>query len=425
MPLHILNKKHGFSAQEFIKNSACDFQRRTQRRHEFWILTCYVDFNLVEEVVIELRKTIRITDVFLAFNFSEIYKNGPSKTDEALKELTKKLKDIDVNFEWSALMSPNLMHSKSYAVIQRSNEKISDGLVLVTSANFTKPGFIGTNVEIGYSSTTKKDIADFENKYNYLWENLGEEIESAVLEHGSYLLKFAILSSGTFLHKWSGNLSQQIGIRYSLTPLAKERGSIAPELAAVGFEAGDTFTRQVLNLSELPQKEVPRTFITRFTIETFWGRWCPNGAWSALSEAFAGAGRFIENFKAATTDQKLLQIKEEAFVLQNQLISQGLIQPVGRDHLDRWVEKIQDLRNNPHRLERFFSGYETHPLPYSIEQKTEVIELFNNLVEAIELSKATNIAKDKVSKAIELSDLRIIEIDDEELEIINAMQSGV
>lgn len=68
-----------------------------------------------------------------------------------------------------------------------------------------------------------------------------------------------------FLHKWAGTISQQIGIKYKLTSLAKEKGTIAPELVEVGFEAGDSFTRQVLELGELLEKEVPKTFITRFT----------------------------------------------------------------------------------------------------------------------------------------------------------------
>jgi hypothetical protein len=49
---------------------------------------------------------------------------------------------------------------------------------------------------------------------------------------------------------------------------------------------------------------------------------------------------------------------------------------------------------------KIFTGYEAHELPYTIEQKTDVTELFDSLVEAIELSKSENIAKRKVISAI-------------------------
>lgn len=422
MPIHILNNKHGISAQNFLDQITSNFQRKKQRRHEVWILTCYVELSLIEGVVCELQKTIRITDVYLAFNFAEIYKIGPTDTQETLQRIKSNFQNLGINFEWTALKSPGLMHSKGYAIIQRSNESISDGIVLTTSANFTKAGFVGGNVELGYSSTTKKDLREFEYNYNYLWKELGSDIDSAVFKQGSYLLKFAILSSGLFLHKWSGSLSQQIGIKYSLTPLAKEKGAIAPELAEVGFEAGNTFARQVLDLGELPQKEVPRIFMTRFTIETYWGRWCPSDAWRLLSETFSGSAEFIARFQTATDEDKLEAIKIKALEVQNRLIGQGLIESVGDDHLDRWVERITELRSNHDRLNRFFTGYEAHKLPYSVDQDTDVDDLFESLKEAIELSKAINIAKQKVLEAIENADPNLIRIDAEEIEIIKAMQ---
>lgn len=422
MPIHILNSKHGVPARDLIIQAASGFQRRRQHRHELWILTCYVELSLIEEIVREFHETVRITDVYLAFNFSEIYKLGPIETQRKLKIIKAHFLDMGITFEWSALQSSRLVHGKGYAVIQRFSGNLSDGVVLTTSANFTRAGFTGSNVELGYFSTAKRDLQRFEEAYNYLWSELGQGIDSAVFEQGSYLLKFAILSSGVFLHKWSGSLSQQIGIKYTLTSLAKEKGSIAPELAAVGFEAGNTFSRQVLNLVNLPQKEVPRSFMSRFTIETYWGRWCPSEAWQSLSNTFSGSEQFIEEFLAATDEDKLLEIKKEALEVQEQLIAQGLIKPVGNDHLDRWVEKMLDLRLNKGRLDRFFTGYEAHRLPYTIDQDDEVVKLFESLEEAIELSKATNIAKQKVSDAIVNSDPDLIKINIEETEIIQTMQ---
>jgi len=317
--------------------------------------------------------------------------------------------------------SSKLVHSKGYAIIQRVNNKAEDGVILITSANFTRPGFKGGNIEFGYISTKKQDIKDFKNKYNYLWYETGTDISTAIFKQKDFLFKFALLSSGVFLHKWSGSLSQQVGIKYELTELAKQRGTIAPELEAVGFEAGDTFTRQVLNLAELPKKEVSSSFIKRFTIETYWGRWCPSDAWKRLSSKFVGSEEFIEEFQSAVKDEILRGIKNDAYCVQEKLVKQGLIKKVKEDHLKRWFDRVQELSSNVDRLERIFTGYEVHKLPYSIEQKSDIIELFESLEETIELSKAKNIAKEKIMSAISSGNLSSIKLTSKEELLIDEM----
>jgi len=412
MPLHILNRKHGKSAKALIlEHLESRFEKRKQRVHEFWILTCYLDLDLIEEVVSDLRETVKLKEVYLAFNFAEVYKKGPSETRKALLALTARLRRLKISFTWRPLACSHLMHSKGYAVIQRRMGEISAGLLLTTSANFTKPGFYGENLELGFLCATGKDTRTFEETYNYLWDNLGCDIDSAILKEDSYLLRYAILASGLFLHKWSGQLSKHTGIKYNLTKLAKEKGAIAPELAAVGFEAGDSFTRQILDLNDLPRKEVPTSFITRFTIETYWGRWCPADAWELLKTTFSGSEEFIYRFRSATNEEELQRIKAEALEIQKNLINQGLIEPVSEDHLDRWYERILELRENDRRLERFFTGYEAHPLPYTAEQRSDVLEIFESLEEAIELSRNTNTAKGKVALALETSDPNLLKMD--------------
>lgn len=425
MSIYILNNKHGSSAWVLIDEKSREFSKVKQRAHKLFILTCYVDLDLIEKYVKYLLKSMRLTEVTLAFNFAEIYKNGPSSTVDKLKLIQVKLKKKGVEFEWKALASSKLVHSKGYALIQKTSDGVSDGIVLITSANFTMPGFNGDNVEIGYLSTRKNDIKEFQTTYEYFLDNLGSDIGPAIFKQEKYLLKYSILSSGLFLHKWSGSISQQIGIRYELTSLAKEKGTIAPELASLGFEAGDTFTRQILKIGELPQKEIPRSFIARFTIETYWGRWCPREAWKVLSESFEGASHFIQEFMILTDDSTLENAKNEALVVQSELIEKGLIKPVKADHLENWVVRIQELRSNHRRLERFFIGYEAHDLPYSIEQKADVQELFNSLEEAIALSKATNIAKEKVLAAINEANPDLICFADEEIQVVHEMSDNI
>jgi len=350
MSIHILNKEHGKSAGKVLSEAVQSFQRKQQRRHEFWILSCYIDMGLIESYVSRLLKSVRITDVYLAFDYAEIYKMGPAETKERLLTVQNNLKEIGVNFEYKLLASSKLVHSKGYAIIQRVNDEAKDGVVLITSANFTKPGFNGGNIELGYISTKKADLKSFTDKYDYLWDGIGTDISKAIFKQNDFLFKFALLSSGIFIHKWSGSLSQQVGIKYELTELAKEKGTIAPELSAVGFEAGDTFTRQVLNLSELPKTEVPSSFIKTFTIETYWGRWCPVDAWNRLSIAFKGSTEFIEEFQSSVEDKALIALKNDAYLVQEKLVKQGLIKKVNEDHLSRWVNRVQELGGSVDRL---------------------------------------------------------------------------
>jgi hypothetical protein len=51
MSIQILNKVHGKSAGKLLKEAVQSFDRKKQRRHEFWILSCYVDLDLVEEYI--------------------------------------------------------------------------------------------------------------------------------------------------------------------------------------------------------------------------------------------------------------------------------------------------------------------------------------------------------------------------------------
>lgn len=108
MSIYILDKEHGKSAGKLIAETAQSLDRIKQRRHELWILTCYVELDLVEEYADYLLKNIRLTDVYLAFNFSEIYKDGPSSTSEKLKQVTNSLKKKGIDFEWKALASSKL-----------------------------------------------------------------------------------------------------------------------------------------------------------------------------------------------------------------------------------------------------------------------------------------------------------------------------
>lgn len=107
--------------------------------------------------------------------------------------------------------------------------------------------------------------------------------------------------------------------------------------------------------------------------------------------------------------------------VQTDLVEKGLIKPVTEDHLDNWMERIQSLRASRQRLERFFTGYDAHALPYTIEQKADIAELFGSLMEAIALSRASNIAKEKMSTAFARRNPELLALSVEEVGIIHEL----
>jgi hypothetical protein len=422
MSIHLMGKRKpiGLSPKQLLLEHATKISRQNNLLNDLYILTCYIEFSIIKETIRELSEKVKICNVHLAFNFSEVYKDcGPIETEKKLKEIQRDLKnDLEINFSYTMLASSSLVHGKAYAIIQRSESETVGGNVLVTSANFTKSGFTrGNNVELGYMSDNLSDISEFKEVFEKLQFLLGNSTEEAIFRQEENMFMFALLSSGVFLHKWNGNLKQHIGIKYSLTSLAKNNGAIkvSPELEELGFKASDSSTRQVLDLGELPKKLVPPKFISAFTIETYWGHWCPRNVWDTLYAGCSGSHIFLEHFKILTRRERLEEIKEEASVIQNKLVEKGLIEPVPANHLENWVERVSELRDDSHRLERFFTGYTSHELPYSIEQKKEIKDLFENLQESITLSKNMNTTKKKVQNSISKKSLNSIRIQDVEI----------
>ena len=423
MNVYTFHRDWDESAKELVCAAAKKFQNRRTQHHEFWILSCYIDLDLLVECLSSLRRELRLTKVCLAFNFAEIFKRGPRATEEALHTIQDNLGD-DIRIKWKALACSHLMHGKGYALIQKTDGKVTNGALLVTSANFTRPGFEGKNIEVGYLSTKSRDIRDFRRTYLTLWKEYGRAVNSSILKEERNLLEYALLSSGQFVHKWSGNLRRRLGIRYELTERAKE-GTVPPELEAVGFEAGDTFTRQVIVLGDLPRKEIPSSFIRSYTIETYWGRWCPSDAWKTLSESFTSAETFIREFRKKTRRGVLNEMKLGVLEVQDNLVKRGLIKAVSEEHVENWAAKIKELRSDRRRLRRYFFGYDAHELPYQVEQRSDVNELFENLLEAIDFSKSKNVAMKKFQLALERGDVELIRLSSEEKESVRGMDRDV
>ncbi len=295
-----------------------------------------------------------------------------------------------------ALDTSGLSHCKGYALYQRVNDRIEDGVVVITSANFTKSGFWGDkNIEIGYVSNKKADLQKFEFLYNSIWNDYGAILDSELVIEDETSLQFALLQGGVFLHKWEGSISQQIGLRYYLTDKAKTQRSIIEGIEGLGIEAEDTITHQILNLTNLPKKALPKNFSRTFTIDTNWGRWCPSTFWEKIVPLMGDFSNFQESFKESTTEDELDKALENVLSTRIKLMNEGIIKPIQPDSLTQWKRKILNLRDSKSKLERIFTGYSPSQMPFDISNTKEIAKLFNSLIESIELSTNKNVAMKK------------------------------
>lgn len=88
--------------------------------------------------------------------------------------------------------------------------------------------------------------------------------------------------------------------------------------------------------------------------------------------------------------------------------------------MEKWGNKVAQIRDEgKKRLERYFLGYESSDLPYTVEQKRSVMKLYENLKESMEISKTENKARAKVNAAIVENDLKCLELDSRDYEYIN------
>lgn len=402
MTISIFSKNHD-SLIEVITASANKFERKKIHRHELWIITCYININLIGELAEIIKKSIKLTDVYVVFDISEAHKNGIENTIQEFDALRNALSKLKISIEYRALDTSGLSHCKGYALYQRVNDEITGGIVVITSANFTKSGFCGhKNIELGYTTQRKSDLLNFESIYNSIWNDYGvESLDPELAINDEHSLQFALLQGGIFLHKWEGSISQQIGLRYYLTDKAKTQRSIIDGIEGLGIEAEDTITHQILNLTNLPKKALPRTFTRKFTIDTNWGRWCPSTFWDYALPLMGDFPKFQESFAEITTEDKLNEALLNVRATQNKLIKENIIKPIHPDTLVQWKRKILTFQNSKSKLERLFTGYSPSPMPFDILNTKEISKLFNSLIESIELSSNKNLAMRKFLQAYE------------------------
>jgi hypothetical protein len=427
MAIH-LHSPNAPSLHEIIVEAAAELPRRNQRRHELRVITCYVDFDAVKQLIKELSDVMKLRSVFLMFEYMDIFRSDrrPNAAQKEIESLGVWCRKHDVDFDGIPVRMGALMHAKAYAITQEdSSRTLVGGLAFVSSGNATHRGLgFGqgqSNVELTTSTTTLKGVREFLRVWNTIAESQ-KDMSSAAANEDEYALKFALFSTGVFLHKWAIPFGSQTAIRYGLTE-AGRNGII--QIEQEFKDQFDDLDRETLSRQPLSRygrvdtkvgKPLPPHFTRTYTIDTLLGRWCPSDVWSTVErnvDEDEGFTDFVNKLKSETTPERLGEVVRQEANFERALVDRGYIEG-DEERQERWKSKVLDLSNNEEKLRRIFCDMDAFRMPYDYANRADVAALFDSLTQSIELRTNGSVVVDKVRSAIEKKSLDCLSLTGEE-----------
>lgn len=373
-----------------------EFNQPKLRRHELWALTCYFRPSALKELVLELRKRIKLTDVYVAYNYAEDFRYDDLSTE--VKRFNEQFPSI--NFDVIPVKSHDgIFHSKGYAVVQRDgDESIRDSACIVTSGNLTHQG-IGTkyganNFELSYVSRLKKDADAFTETVNKVWDEFrcgpvrGDPDRTSFRNSG--------LIEARYLCKWEGNLKQELSTKFELSEsTANIAVDFNPELRRLGFEADtSTLSKCYFDLATgRPRRPFPKLFLKQYAVKSIIGHWCPIAVWKVAKEFSKSDFEKFEGWLFDLTEpSKLEKVKRACDHDLERLGELGI--KVNRHPFEPLKKRISDLRNNRIKQDRMYFALEEFPLPYDLDDDVGLDSLYDSLIETIESqNKSSPVAK--------------------------------
>mgnify|MGYP000034050595 FL=1 len=381
-----------------------------RKKHHFTIFTCYLSENLkdLKNFFDKISGEIRITGISLHIDSRQCIKSGICKLQSFQEKFNKNYGEDFLNIY--AIDTPKIFHSKAY--ILQSEDELS-GAIALGSANFSKSGLFANkngNFESLIINNDQDLINDFLNieKINKYIKEL-HQLEEFKTEN--YAFKLAILEEGRFVRKWSGSINQYFTTKFTLTEKGKEQiqGGI---LSNLGFEIdAETISKQFINFSE-----INTNYHDNFQrllgkgLETSAGYWLPNKLlWDLLDD------KLIHNFYDIIKDlvkKQTTGIKDELTRVYEQLLAEEYI-TAGTPPIQMIDEKLEQLKEDNIRLERFYHRYSVIDLPYDFStHKEEIEDLYDELVEVSKNKKRANLSSKLVLKAINRLNPNLINYDE-------------
>lgn len=355
-----------------------------RKKYQLSIFTCYLadDLAKVSNFIDEISTGVKLTDIKLYIDARECIRIGIEK----LREFEESYADYYISLEVIAIDTPNLFHSKAYALLSHDEKT---GALAVGSANFSDAGIFSkrrnSNYETLLLTNDVRAVKEFLslqdiNKKNF--KNL-EELEEYKKE--SYSFKYALLQQGKFVHKWSETFNQYFAIRYKLSEKGKNkiRNGVLKDL---GFTTdAETISRQFLDLSTIKQSdeadEQQFNSVLRRGIETFLGHWLPLSLIQEVDNDINNT-EYAFNILSNNVGQQLEVLKQSIMEAFETLKNEGFIAEtdLDKDPILELENKLNNLKDDQVKLSRMWYRFYVFDLPYDLSRKNDIEKLYDDLI---------------------------------------------
>lgn len=356
-----------------------------RRNHELYICSCYFDIASAKKLIKELVDNIKISRATVLIDRREAILTGSSELKKFVAEISK---TVETNLR--IVNHGPLFHTKAYAVSYAPDGHYKCGSLVIGSANLTRAGLIGSkgNIESLLDTQDPDYIAEFINSLASL-TTIDVDSIAEFSTADSIAFKLALLNTGRFVYRWSGNLRQYMATRYLLNESGRKglRSSETSEaVAPLGFNLdsasiGKSYFDFLYEPLENAVEEIG--FIRNFGIETHLGHWVPKGI---LDIVISEGGDEYERFKHEIRSywkREQSNITEAANHDYESLLRFGIIDPLEQDPGIAIRDRAEAMLENEIRLWRIYSKYAMSETPFEISQDGLIEEIHDEILETI------------------------------------------
>lgn len=379
MDIKLLTKKTDLL--DIIENNV---EKNLKIKYRLVVVSAYFDNTLsgLKALVDDLlERRIAIKEVVIYGYVVDMEKNIPLGIERIFS-------NIKINIY--AYNSTRLFHSKAIQIVRISEKKPVFSAIL--SANCSINGYYAKNIEVCNYHNKKNELSACDNVINEISKKSKIFSPKEKLEKNDSI-KFDILSSGVFIHKWNSTINQLTKFTIEITNKKSEFGSDR-EIRKWGIEESKSLTMNVLNFKEIKQVDINSAFFKDYTIESFIGRWCPKILWDTIysrSAKLLDIDAYIQDFNVLTNNYNLdagVDLLEERL---NYLFANDYIEKSSFEKIQTWKDKIVEIREDFDKYaERFLFGYYSFDMPYDVSNTNGVNELFESIISSAKVSRNKN-----------------------------------